>query len=189
MLASEGRAVAAMPGAGDRPAGAAPDTGSDAFRRAMRHVPGAVAIVAAGDGEGRRGFTATAWCSLSVEPPTLLVCASRSGSAHDTIAALGRFSVNQLALGQRDVAATFSGSGGIAGADRFAAASWSALATGAPVLDGAVANYDCELVGHHSYATHTIFMGRVVATRLDETREPLVYLLGGFGEVCGAAAG
>ena len=183
MTVSVGEAGEAIP-----PQGASVSVPADLFRQGMRRVPGAVAIIATAHGGDRRGFTATAWCSLSVDPPTLLVCANRSGGAHDLIAASRIFTVNQLAVGQHDVAGVFSGAGGVAGGDRFkAAGSWSTLATGAPVLDKAVANYDCELVESVRYTTHSVFMGRVVATRLDDSIEPLVYLLGGYGEF-GAAS-
>jgi flavin reductase (DIM6/NTAB) family NADH-FMN oxidoreductase RutF len=83
---------------------------SDAdFRLAMRQLPGAVCVIATEYGGGRIGFVTTAVCSVSADPPTLLVCVNKNTSAHDPIVKAGRFSVNLLATQHVTVSETFSG--------------------------------------------------------------------------------
>lgn len=150
----------------------------------MRQVPGAVAIVATGAGADRRGLCVTAWCSLSVEPPRLLVCINRAAGAHDRILQSGMFSVNQLSTEQIELAAVFAGRTGLGGDDRFATAgAWTTLQTGAPVLQESVASFDCALIESHPQATHTIFVASIVAATLQEGKQPLAYVEGCFSEV------
>lgn len=149
----------------------------------MRQLAGAVTVIAAGPPGHRRGLTATAICSLSDNPPSLLVCINRKASAHDLILSERVFAVNVLASGQWDVASSFSGKGGLSGEARFSRGSWSTLVTGAPVLSGALAALDCELVEHKAVATHTIFIGRVVSGYSSDGASPLIYLRGGYHPV------
>lgn len=150
------------------------------YRALMRHQAGAVAIVATVSAELRAGLTATAFSSLSDQPPTLLVCVQRKAGAHDVIARSRAFSVNILAADQQDVAVRFSGNGGVHGAERFDGHSWVRLKTGAPVLEDALAVLDCELVESHGFTTHTIFIGRVVDGATRSEAEPLLYFRGDY---------
>jgi cob(II)yrinic acid a,c-diamide reductase len=79
----------------------------DDYKGLMRHLAGAVTVVTAGKPGERRGLTATAICSLSVSPPTLLACVNRRAGAHDLIISDRVFSVNVLASDQESVAAAF----------------------------------------------------------------------------------
>jgi cob(II)yrinic acid a,c-diamide reductase len=159
---------------------------SKEYRELMAHHAGATVIVATGHVGGRTGLTATAACSLSDSPPTLLVCVNKSASAHAVIDATRAFSVNLLAAGQDGLAATFSGGTGLKGEQRFAIGEWTTLATGAPVLVDALASADCELTMQHDCGTHSIFIGRVRAARSNAMLEPLVYFRGAFGSFRGA---
>lgn len=150
------------------------------FRSSMRHLAGAVTVIATGAPGQRYGLTATAVCSLSDEPPTLLVCVNRTASAHDYIRQNGTFSVNLLADDQEDVAGRFAGRSGLKGEDRFIGSDWSTMASGAPTLREAIASFDCEVTQEHVFATHTIFIGRVVAATHRDDVDPLVYLRGSF---------
>jgi flavin reductase (DIM6/NTAB) family NADH-FMN oxidoreductase RutF len=160
-----------------------PAIAADEFRAHMRHLAGAVTVIATGAPGQRFGLTATAVCSLSDDPPTLLACVSRTASAHDVISRNRTFSVNLLADDQEIVAARFAGRAGLRGEARFEGADWHALATGAPILAGALAAFDCEITQEHVFATHTIFIGRVVASAAREAADPLLYLRGGFRQL------
>lgn len=145
------------------------------FTAGMRLVASSVSIIATDrDGE-RRGLTATAMCALAADPPLLLVCVNRKVAAHDLIHRSGCFSVNVLSDAQRDVAAHFSGERGVQGHDRFSVGNWRRLCTGAPILAGAAVNFDCELYQALEVATHTVFIGLVVAAQLDDRQSPLLY--------------
>ena len=88
------------------------------FRAAMRQLAATVCVVTAGTGDGRRGLTATAVCSLSITPPSMLVCVNRQGAAHRAITENGCFCVNILGADQLDVAHRFAGQTG-AGENKF----------------------------------------------------------------------
>jgi flavin reductase (DIM6/NTAB) family NADH-FMN oxidoreductase RutF len=153
---------------------------SQAYRAIMRHQAGAVAIIAVGDAGSRTGLTATAVCSLTDSPPTLLACVNRNASAHKPIRARGSFSINLLARDQLALAMCFSGRAGLEGEERFSADDWGTLTTGAPVLKRALASLDCELVNEHGFDTHSIFIGRVRDGVFREHAEPLLYFRGDF---------
>lgn len=154
----------------------APEAGlSHAYRSAMRHLAGAVSVLTVGDGTLRRGLTASSLTSFAVDPPTLLICINRNSSVRPELLRIGGFAVNVLRPEQQKLAEQFAGIGGLQGEDRFAGGRWTTLETGAPVLEDALASFDCrldEVIERHS---HMIVLGRVVATRLAEHAEPLIY--------------
>lgn len=150
------------------------------FKAGMRRLGAGVTIVTTFDGKVRAGLTATAVCSLSAEPPRLLVCVNRQAWPNPIIARAKRFSVNVLAAAQKGLALRFAGATGHQGEDRFAKGRWSVLATGAPILDGALASFDCELARAIPAGTHTIFIGRVVSVVSRKGGKALLYADGAF---------
>jgi len=153
---------------------------ANTYRLLMRQQAGAVTIIAVGDTGSRTGLTATAVCSLTDTPPTLLACVNRSASAHTPIRATKAFSINLLAHDQLPLAMSFSGKVGLEGEARFSAEEWTTLTTGAPVLKNALASIDCELVDEHGFDTHSIFIGRVRDGRARDGAHPLIYFRGTF---------
>jgi flavin reductase (DIM6/NTAB) family NADH-FMN oxidoreductase RutF len=154
------------------------------FRNLMRHQAGAVTIIAVGRRGNRTGLTATAMCSLSDQPPSVLICVNKNASAHSPIRDLKCFSVNLLAHEQHELAKRFS-TKKVEGEARFDEHDWETLATGAPVLKGTIASLDCELIGEHVVETHSIFIGRVREGRFAEGAEPLLYFRGDFWDLKG----
>ena len=153
------------------------------FRQCMRQLAGAVTVIATGEVGYRFGLTATAICSLSDDPPTLLACVNRSASAHDVIQKNRTFSVNLLSGKQAVVAGRFAGRAGLKGEARFEGATWVTMATGAPILKDALAAFDCRVTQEHVFATHTIFIGQVVAAAAREDADPLIYIRGEFRQL------
>ena len=148
------------------------------FKTVMRQVVSSVAIVTARSGKVRNGLTATAVCSVSAEPPTMLVCVNRRATAESLIAESGAFAINILTEEQHQIARLFSTSK-LGSDERFAEGRWAPLVTGAPVLDGAVAAFDCRVEERVLSGTHHIYIGRVVAaTSLDQ--HALLYRDGAF---------
>jgi flavin reductase (DIM6/NTAB) family NADH-FMN oxidoreductase RutF len=138
---------------------------SAAFRHAMRALSSGVAIIACGEGETRLGCTVTSLASLSVAPPTLIVCLARSSSTLAGLREAGAFSISLLAARHQALAHRFSGHSGVHGPHRFDSAQWLTLSTGAPVLAGAIAAFDClleEVIERHS---HAIVLGAVVSLK------------------------
>lgn len=153
---------------------------SDAFRAAMRTLAGAVSVITTGEGDARTGFTATSVTSLSVTPPTLLVCLNRDSSSRPMLETHRGFCVNILAHDQLHVADRFAGRGGAKGVARYEGAHWQAQPTGSLGLSGALAVIDCELEEAIERHTHSILIGRVTAVTLRADAEPLLYWHGAY---------
>ena len=135
----------------------------DDFRNAMRKFASGVCIVAAGEGEARRGMTVSAFTSVSAEPPMILVCLNRSASSYAALSTAKLFSVNILSGTQEDVALTFAGRGGLTGADRFDD-QWVNADGGVPVLTTSHQSLVCTPVSAQIAGTHTVLIGQVTAT-------------------------
>lgn len=137
-----------------------------------QHVSSVCVVTTTLDGE-RFGLTATAVSSVSAEPPRLLVCINKNGSTHEKIMKARRFCVNVLAEEQDKVAMVFAGVG--SKHDRFSNGEWARLKTGAPVLVGAAAVFDCVLGEAIDQSTHTVFIGDVVATERRAGADTVLY--------------
>lgn len=133
------------------------------FQQAMAAFPGGITAVTTLTANGPAGIIATAVCSLSAEPPSLIVCVNKNASVHDAILASRRFAVNLLSTAQCSVAQRFQSH---KGAERFDAHRWSELATGSPILEDAAVVLDCTLNDTHDGYSHTILVGAVQATRV-----------------------
>lgn len=150
------------------------------FVLTMRAVPGTVAIIAAADDDDRTGMAATAWNSLCADPPMVLVCVNRNASVHDLIHRSGAFSLSVVSVDDQETVAIFSAQRGLQGRDRFLEGRWTNGIAGQPLLDGAKAAFECDLVADHVYGTHSIFIGKVRGSRRDDDAEALLYLDGRF---------
>lgn len=150
-----------------------PDPAIDApaYREAMARVASAVHLVTTDGPGGRAGFTASAVCSVSDAPPTLLVCLNRSASAYAVFQANESLCVNTLAASQRPLAEAFGGA--LPRAERFAAARWDRLVTGAPMLPGALAAFDCRIADRSIVGTHEILICEVVALAIAPVQDTL----------------
>lgn len=147
----------------------------DLYREAMSRFAGAVHVVTTDGAHGRRGATVIAACSVSDNPPTILVCLNRMKPENDCFAQNGVFALNTLAPEQQKLADAFSGLTGLTQDQRFALGEWETVSSGAPVLRDALATYDCHLVEAKEFATHRILFGRVTGIRIGEVTEPLIY--------------
>lgn len=145
------------------------------YREAMSRFAGAVHVVTTDGRAGRRGTTVIAACSVSDNPPTVLVCLNRENASNDVYAENGVFALNTLAAAQQDLADAFSGLTGLAQEDRFALGRWDRLATTAPALEGALATFDCEIVETAEMATHRVLFGKVTGLRIGDSVKSLIY--------------
>ncbi|MDP9632700.1 MULTISPECIES: flavin reductase [Ensifer] len=133
------------------------------FREGMSRLGAAVNLITSDGPEGRHGMTASAVCSITDSPPTLLVCVNRGNRSHDVFNGNGNLCVNVLASRHQTLSNAFAGRGD---GDRFAAGDWTVLATGAPVLADAVVAFDCRIIERRAIGTHSVFYARVAATYL-----------------------
>jgi flavin-dependent trigonelline monooxygenase, reductase component len=151
-------------------------TNQQAFKDAMRHVPTGVTVVTSlKDGEPR-GITVNSFASVSLEPPSLLICVNREARSYLFISTSRIFCVNVLAGNQRNLAEHFSGK---VRELQFAGVKYAIDATGAPVLDGSLAHFDCEVVHDYNFGSHSILIGNVLSCK-SRSGSPLGYFNGGF---------
>ncbi len=143
------------------------------FKNALRQYPSGVTVITVKADGQTHGLTASAFASVSAEPPLIAVFVNHHGRAfplfqrHDAV-----FAVNFLRAGQEEIANTFA----FSKEDRFAVGNWTTAETGAPVLEGAVAWLDCTVYSRSAAGSHTIYIGEVQAAYVDETEpSPLLY--------------
>jgi flavin reductase len=148
---------------------------SAAFREAMSRLGAAVHVVTTAGPGGKAGATATAVCSVSDAPATLLMCLNRRSQTNPAVVENGVFCVNTLGEGGTEIADIFAGRTGISGSDRFATGEWVTMSTGSPVLASAVVAFDCRIIEVRSVASHNVFIGAVAAIRLGAAGPALVY--------------
>jgi cob(II)yrinic acid a,c-diamide reductase len=151
------------------------EVGPQHYRDAMARFGGAVHVVTTDGPAGRRGTTIIATCSVSDSPPTVLVCLNRENRSNDLFVENGRFALNTLPHEMQPLAEAFSGLTGLTQDERFALGEWEVLATGAPVLKGALAAFDCEIIETVDHATHRVLFGKVTALKVGDRLRPLVY--------------
>ena len=153
----------------------------EAFIRAMRAVASSVTVVTTDGPAGRHGATVSAFCSVSADPPSALVCLKADSRIARTVAANRIFCVNVLPQWRQDVADRFAGWHDDAVADRFEGIDCAPGAGPAPAIAGAT-GLSCDLRKTVDFGTHRIFIGHVVGV-WEGAPEPLTYLNGAYHRV------
>lgn len=156
------------------------EVSADVFRDAMRQLAGGVSVITVGRGNELSGMTVTSVSSLALDPATLVVSVNRQSSSWPLLKKHGVFGVNILSADQQDVAERFSGKGGLKGADRFTGAKWITLASGVPLLAGALAVFDCEVEHVVERHSHAIVIGRALDLRETKGNAALGYWQGRY---------
>jgi flavin reductase (DIM6/NTAB) family NADH-FMN oxidoreductase RutF len=154
--------------------------GKAAFRTALRHLAGGVAIITTGEGEQRTGMTATSLSALSAEPPTVMFGVNLTSSTYPILKRHGAFGVNFLNATQKEIADRFAGRNGEKGPARYAGADWTSGTSGAQLLLGALATLDCEVEEMIERHSHAIVIGRVREVRIGGNDAALVYWRGDY---------
>lgn len=155
----------------------------DEFRGALRRFASGITVITASADGVDHGMTASAFCSLSLNPPRILVCVARSAGIHAVIERAGAFGVTMLSDENQPLSDRFAGRFP-KDQDRFADLDISrAPVSGAAWLPGGLAWLDCAVSAAHDGGDHTIFVGEVGAVRVNEAVEPhaaLLYLAGRY---------
>lgn len=156
----------------------------DQFKAALGRLCAGVTVVTVADPDGDHGMTASAFTSLSLDPPLVLVCVGKKGNMHARLSAADHFAVNLLDAAQESVSNRF------AGWWEEGRSKWADLDlargphSGAAWIGGALAQLDCAVHAKLDGGDHTIFVGRVLATGVDdrprEGLEPLLYFAGQY---------
>jgi flavin reductase (DIM6/NTAB) family NADH-FMN oxidoreductase RutF len=154
----------------------------DSFKAGMRHLAAGVCVITTAAADQRSGLTATAVCSVSADPPTLLVSINSASGTCAAIRAAGHFAVNLLSVGDRQIAKRFASP--IPPEERFNDGRWDVLVTGSPALASAVAVFDCNLGQVVDVATHSILIGTIEAVRISGSGEkPLLHAHAAFASL------
>jgi 3-hydroxy-9,10-secoandrosta-1,3,5(10)-triene-9,17-dione monooxygenase reductase component len=158
------------------PASAAPAPPARSFRDAFgRFATGVAFVTAAPDGEPA-GLIVNSLTSVSLEPPLVSFCPSRSSLTWSRMRRAGRFGVNILGRQHERFAMRATP----AGADRFAGLNWELGPRGVPLLTDALATLECETLAEHAAGDHSIVIGRVDDVRISPLNDPLVFFAGAF---------
>lgn len=150
--------------------------GPDEFRHVLGHFASGVTVVTTWDADGRpTGLTASAFTSVSLEPPLILVCVDHKAQSYPALHASGRFAVNVLAVEHETLSRRFA----TTDADKFNGVSYHPGPLGLPLLPEALAHLECRTVHAYSGGDHTIFVGEVEAAHAHDG-EPLLYFRGDY---------
>ncbi|WP_370942853.1 3-hydroxy-9,10-secoandrosta-1,3,5(10)-triene-9,17-dione monooxygenase reductase subunit [Amycolatopsis sp. cg5] len=146
------------------------------FRSVLGHFCTGVAVVTGHDGVAPVGFACQSFAALSLDPPLVLFCPSRTSRTWPVLAEAGHFAVNVLGEHQQEVSATF----GARGHDKFASVKWTPAPSGSPLLDGALTWIDCSLEAVHEAGDHYVVIGRVTALGEPSDARPLLFHRGRY---------
>ena len=150
--------------------------GPDDFRRLLGHFASGVTIVTTSDADGRpAGLTVSAFASLSLEPPLVLVCVDHKAQSYPALKDNRGFAVNVLSTDHEVISRRFASTR----LDKFDGVAYQMSALGLPLLGGALAHIECVTVNRHVEGDHTIFVGRVEAGATADG-EPLLYHRGKY---------
>jgi flavin reductase (DIM6/NTAB) family NADH-FMN oxidoreductase RutF len=152
---------------------------SEQLRQTMRFWTTGVTIVTAAHEGVQHGMTVSAFTSLSLTPPQVLVSLAQNSRTHDLISRAQAFGVTILSADQQDISERFAGRVPDE-MDRLAGLSTVTLETGAPLLGGGLAHLDCRVIATLACGTSTIFVGEVVAAQSKAEGNPLLYFNRGY---------
>ncbi len=151
-----------------------------ALRTVFSRFATGITVVSVGR-EEPSGMTANSFTSVSIEPPLILVCVNRSASIHQAALESGGFAVSVLSTRQEQAARYFADHSRPRGAAELGEFDWwPAPCTGAPVLHGALAWFDCALATSHDGGDHAIFLGSVLASGCGPAHDALLFFGGRF---------
>ena len=151
-------------------------TDSKIYRDAMARYAGHVQLVTTRLGTEHRGVAVTAACSVSDNPPTVLVCLNHNNEKNKIFSDAGIFALNSLAAHHQSLSHGFSGLEKLSTDERFARGTWDEMVTGAPTLTDALAVYDCRIIDIRPVHTHSILIGEVASVRLGPADPALIYM-------------
>jgi flavin reductase (DIM6/NTAB) family NADH-FMN oxidoreductase RutF len=149
------------------------------FRSALSRFASGVTVVTAKDSDGKLyGITVSAFCSVSLAPPLILVCVEKNTGSHHALFSSKSFVVNVLRADQQNVSDHFASRSD----DKFGKAAFYAGIDGVPVLEDALANLECRLRDTYEGGDHTIFVGEIENATINDG-DPLVYFHGNYRKI------
>ena len=153
----------------------------DDFRQVLGHFASGVTIVTTCDSEQRpTGLTASAFCSVSLDPPLILICVDHKSQSFPHLRDSGRFAINILHQEHEPLSRRFASTR----LDKFDGVAFTLGTLGVPLIDAALGHLECRTVSAHVEGDHTIFVGHVEAVTVGEG-EPLLYYGGRYHRLRG----
>lgn len=150
------------------------------FRRALSRFASGVTVITTRDAGGRlHGITVSAFCSVSLEPPLILVCIEKNTGSHYAFLESNAFVVNVLEANQQSLSDRFASRI----PNKFEEVAYRTGIENLPVLEGALANLECVLTNRFDAGDHTIFVGRIERSFISDTGEPLIYFRGNYRKI------
>ena len=143
-----------------------------------RFASGVTVVTATDDAGSAYGMTVSAFASVSLQPPLVVVCIDHAASLHDTLTNAPYFAVNILASTQEPIARRFADTG----AHGFEGIGYRNGDNGVPILNDVLAFVECRRVSSETAGDHTVIIGETVATSMRDAR-PLLYYRGGFAQL------
>jgi flavin reductase (DIM6/NTAB) family NADH-FMN oxidoreductase RutF len=166
-----------------QPAGSSELADPKSLRRAFGAFATGVTVVTVG-GSAPHGMTANSFTAVSLDPPLLLVCVERQAVMHASLSGTGQFAVSVLASHQESVARYFADRRRPLGAEQFDIVDWiPGRCTGVPLIEGALAHFECELWQAYDGGDHTIFLGRLLDALRRPDEDALLFLSGKFRQI------
>ena len=149
--------------------------GPDLMKQVNRRFVTGVTVVTVMDGDVPRGLAVNAFASISLDPPTVMVCVQRTSSTHDCLFRAGHLAINILSTDQLDVVNRFAAKS----ADKFAGLDWQPAPSGSPYIQRSSAQMEVQIRERLQASTHTVFICRVVDAQVSDLH-PMVYSAGRF---------
>ncbi|HXH69240.1 MAG TPA: flavin reductase family protein [Pyrinomonadaceae bacterium] len=151
----------------------------DEFRAALGRFASGVTVVTTKDPDGRlHGITVSAFCSVSLEPPLILVCIEKNTGSHCALKQSNSFVVNLLREDQQYISDRFASYL----PDKFSEVKYHPGIDDLPVLEDVLANLECRLVSSYASGDHTIYIGQIERATVNNGN-PLVYWHGNYREL------
>lgn len=148
---------------------------SEDFRAALSRFPSGVTVITTRDGERFHGITVSAFCSLSLDPPRVLICVEKTTGSHPALGSSRAFVVNVLGSGQRDLSERFAS----IVENKFEGLDFETGLDGIPVLLGCLATLECRITDTHDGGDHSIFVGEVEKATVNDG-DPILYFRGDY---------
>ncbi|RKE40026.1 4-hydroxyphenylacetate 3-monooxygenase reductase component [Paraburkholderia sp. BL23I1N1] len=145
------------------------------FRDAMACLPAAVNVITTDGPGGRCGITASAVCSVTDAPPTMLVCINQASYAHDVLHRNRNVCINVLAAEYQDLARDFAGMTACSMEERFGRHAWANGQTSVPVLADAIASLEGEIVDIKTVGSHSVMFAQIRHIALRSDGDGLIY--------------
>ena len=152
----------------------------DSFRSVLGRFASGITVITSIDGDGRDvGMTASAFSSVSLNPPLVQVCVDRTASMFDALLEAERFGVNVLAAEQEALSRRFAA---VESSHRFEGIGYARGENGVVLLDDALAHLECRMASRVEAGDHMIFLGEVERATARDAR-PLLYYRGGYAQL------